>query len=104
MSDTILLMCWVYGDKNPFSVNISREKIVDQLKEAIIAKSPNRFRGIDAYSLDLWHVEIPDDEGELQKLSLDESKVLRPTLELGDCFQGDPPKRRIHIIVKVPGK
>ena len=46
----ITLFCWVYDDKNAFSIDISRDKAVDKLKEAIFAKNPNRFQGIDAYS------------------------------------------------------
>ena len=103
MSDKILLICWVYGDMNPFSVEISRQKIVDQLKQAIVAKKPNRFHGIDAESLTLWKVEIPDDDDAVkQNFEFKGSDILRPSSEIGDYFEGYPPKRRIHIIIRAP--
>ena len=104
MSDNILLICWVYGDMNPFPVEIRRQKIVDQLKEAIVAKQPNRFEGIDADSLKLWKVEIPDDDDDAVKQNFEfkASDILRPGLEIGDYFEGNLPKRRIHIIIRAP--
>ena len=70
---------WVYGDKNPFSIDISREKTVDMLKEAIVAK---KFRSIDAYSLDLWlKIISTEDINKLQPSDLQDEDVLDPTLE-----------------------
>ena len=54
------LYCCIYGDMNPFPVQISRQKTVRQLKEDIVAKKPDWFQGIDADSLKLWKVDMPD--------------------------------------------
>ena len=90
---------------NPFSVEISRQKIVDQLKQDIVARNPNRFQGIDAGSLKLWKVEMPNDDDAMKwNLELKALDMLRSSWEIGDYFEGDPPKRRIHILVKAPGK
>ena len=84
-------------------MEISREKIVGQLKDAIIAKYPHRFHGIDAYLLDLWKVEIPDDDDAMkQNFDFKASDIMRPSWEIGDYFEGFPPKRRIHILIRAP--
>ena len=35
----ITIFCWVYHDESPFSVDISREKTIDKLKDTIVAKN-----------------------------------------------------------------
>ena len=93
MSDTIPVICWVYGDKKSPPVEISREKIVGQLKEAIVTKNPNQFQGIDAKSLDLWKVEIPDNGDAInQNFEFKASDILRPTQNLKRYFTGISPK------------
>ena len=53
-SNMLTLICWVFGDKSAFLVDISPEKTIGYLKKAIIVEKPNRFHGIDADTLMLW--------------------------------------------------
>jgi hypothetical protein len=53
-SDRMILFCWVFDDPRAFPIDIGPEKTVGELKKAIVAENPNRFRGIDAYLLNLW--------------------------------------------------
>ena len=48
-----------------FPVDINRSLTVGHLKDAIKAKKPNDFAGIDANKLKLWKVEIPSDHKDL---------------------------------------
>ena len=103
MSDTVILCCGIYGEKSIFSVKFRRDQLVDELKNAIVAKNPHRFHGIDAYSLDLWKVENESrNKQELREMQLNDDNVLDSTWDIGDYFQGYPPKRCIHIIIRVP--
>ena len=75
----ITLSCWVYGDENYFCVDISREKTVHNLKQAIIAELPNCLRGIDAHSLNLWKVDIDSsNKEELRNVQWNDDDALDP--------------------------
>jgi len=91
--------------QHAFPVNISRDETVGDLKDAIKAKKPNDFAGIDADRLRLWQVEIPVDRNDLiQGQPLQDDDQLKAT-DYIDEFWTDPPKRRhIHVIVKLPCK
>jgi hypothetical protein len=60
---SITLFCLVKGNTtaNAFSVKISRDEPISELKDVIKAKKPNDF----ADKLKLWKVEIPDDRDDL---------------------------------------
>ena len=91
--------------QHAFPVNISRDETVGDLKDAIKAKKPNDFAGIDADRLRLWQVEIPVDRNDLiQGQPLQDDDQLKAT-DYIDEYWTDPPKRRhIHVIVKLPCK
>ncbi|KAN0068526.1 hypothetical protein V8E54_013250 [Elaphomyces granulatus] len=99
----ILLFCWVCGDPQPFPVEISSEKTVGELKKAIVAEKPNRFRGIDADVLNLWKKIIPtSDRKRFQPSDLKEEDELDVTWRIDNYFEEAPQARRIHIIIKAP--
>ena len=103
MLETVILCCRIYGEKSIFSVKIRRDQLVDELKKAIVAGKPHRFHGIDADSLDLWKVENESrNKQELREMQLNDDNVLDSTWEIGDYFEGYPPKRSIHIIIRAP--
>ena len=103
MSDTVILCCGIYGEKSIFSVKIRRGQLVDELKEAIVAKNPHRFHGIDAYSLDLWKVEIESRNKEkLLNVQLHDEDALDPTRKISKAFPEEPLEEHIHIIIRAP--
>jgi hypothetical protein len=104
MPETMIkLFCWIFGDRELFAVKISPDETVFDLKEAIVTKKPNRLQGIDADSLRLWKKEVTEEEKDgLQLSDLNDGDELRATLDIGDYFEEAPPKRKIHIIVKIP--
>ena len=104
MPETMIkLFCWIFGDPKPFSVKISPDDTVYDLKKAIVTEKPNRLQGIDADSLRLWKKEVTEEEKDgLQLSDLNDGDELRATLDIGDYFEEAPPKRKIHIIVKIP--
>src|SRR5467141_3225680 len=102
-SDTMILFCWVCGDTQPFPVEISPEKTVGELKKAIVAEKPNRFRGIDANLLNLWKKIILEcDKNKLQLSDIKDEDELHVTWTVSDYFEEAPQKKSIHIIIKAP--
>ena len=60
---SITLFCLVKGNTtaNAFSVKISRDEPISELKDAIKAKKAPEFDNFPADKLKLWKVEIPGD-------------------------------------------
>src|SRR4051812_45711002 len=104
---SITLLCLVKGNtsENAFSVKISRDEPISELKDAIKAKKQNDFAGIDADRLKLWKVTIPDDQDDLlSNLTLNERDELLATKKISKYFPDSPPEEHIHVIVKLPRK
>ena len=103
----ITLLCLVKGNTtaSAFPVDINKDQLVGHLKEAIKAKKHKTFHGVKAYELKLWKVEISDDRDDpLSNLTLQDQPELLATREIGDYWTEKPPKRHIHVIVKLPRK
>src|ERR1051325_7774344 len=102
---SITLLCLVKGNTlaNAFSVKISREEPISELKKAIKAEKQNDFAGVDADKLRLWKKEIPDDQDDLlSNLILNDEPELLATREIGVYWTEKPPKRNIHVLVEPP--
>ncbi|GET64996.1 kinase-like domain-containing protein [Rhizophagus irregularis DAOM 181602=DAOM 197198] len=102
---SITLLCLVKGNTtaSAFAVDIDRKKLVSHLKDAIKEKKQNDFAGIDADRLKLWKVSIPgDQDDQLRNLILQNSDELLAINDIGDYWPTSPPKKHIHVIVKLP--
>jgi hypothetical protein len=102
---SITLLCLVKGNTlaNAFSVKISREEPISELKKAIKAEKAPEFDNFPADKLKPWKVTIPDDQDDLlNNLSLDDEPELLATREIGDYWTEKPPKKHIHVIVSPP--
>ena len=102
---SITLLCLVKGNTTAiaFSVKISRDEPVSELKKAIKAEKHKTFHGIEADELKLWKVQIPGDQDDLlSNLTLNDGDELLATREIGDYWTEKPPKRNIHVIVEPP--
>jgi hypothetical protein len=97
----MLLICWVYGDSHVFPIDIGSEQIIGSLKKAIVVENPNRFRGVDAYSLAIWKKFIREDDKDKLGLS-DLDDELRVTWTIAEYFNEEPPKKMIHIVIQAP--
>src|ERR1044071_3568431 len=104
---SITLLCLVKGNTlaNAFSVKISRDEPVSELKKAIKAEKQNDFAGVDTDKLRLWKKEIPDDQNDLlSSLTLNDRDELLATKKISKYFPDSPPEEHIHVIVKLPRK
>jgi hypothetical protein len=104
---SITLLCLVKGNTlaNAFSVKISRDEPISELKKAIKAEKQNDFAGIDADRLKLWKVTIPgDQDDQLRNLILQDRDELLAIRKISKYFPDSPPEEHIHVIVKLPRK
>ena len=100
----VTLFCWVPGDKHSFPIKINPEETVGSLKAAIAAVDTARFQ--PAYNLELYLVDIPNTKAAKQSFVLKDLKddhMLDESDEIKDHFQGDPPRKMIHIAITLPG-
>ncbi|RIA81837.1 hypothetical protein C1645_700535, partial [Glomus cerebriforme] len=101
------LFCLVKGNTtaNAFEVNIEKDKSISHLKKVIKAEKAPEFDNFPADKLRLWKVEIRDDRDDLlSNPILNDRDELLVTREIGDYWTEKPPKRHIHVIVKLPCK
>src|SRR2546423_2102763 len=104
---SITLFCLVKGNTtaNAFSVKISKNKLISELKKAIKTEKHKTFHGVEADELKLWKVTIPgDQDDQLRNLVLQDSDELLAINDIGDYWPTSPPKKHIHVIVKLPRK
>jgi hypothetical protein len=109
------IFCLIKGETGAFSVEISSNKMVDQLKKAIKKERSKTLADVDAATLELYHVSIltwdPSNkktiinyvakaQEEMKKPQL--PPKLDPASRLDDVFEVNPPERTLHIIVRIP--
>ncbi len=86
-----------------FTARIESWKTVGDLKNAILEKTPNILKGIDAFQLTLYRVEHPDNgtiADDMNHILKDELKV--STRMLSKVFPIQPSERTINVLVEVP--
>ncbi|RIA84393.1 hypothetical protein C1645_808786 [Glomus cerebriforme] len=101
----ITLLCLVKGNTtaSAFPVDIEKDQLVGHLKKVIKAEQLQTFANVDAKDIKLWEVKISDDQDDLlSNLTLNDVDELLATREIGDYWTEKPPKRHIHVIVKLP--
>ena len=104
---SITLLCLVKGNKttNAFAVDIDSGKLVSHLKDVIKEKNTQTFANVDAKDIKLWKVKIPgDQDDQLRNLNLKDSEELLAINDIGDYWPTTPPKKHIHVIIKLPRK
>ena len=101
---SVTLFCILQGASEAseaFPVDINRSLTVGHLKDAIKAKKPNEFAGIDANKLKLWKVEIPSDHKDLIQGQLVLDDELLAVDEIQEHWTA-PKSKHIHIIIGIP--
>jgi Crinkler effector protein N-terminal domain len=98
------LFCTVVG-KTPFSVKISPDDTVGELKDAIKTKKSHAFHNLDADDLTLYIID-PAIEGSLtekvEKLLAGQPPPLEPVKKLSAVFLKPPEDGEVHILVQPP--
>jgi hypothetical protein len=102
------LNCLVLGDDpcHIFPIKINTTESVGTLKEAIKDKKRHAFQHVDADTLVLWKVSVPNVQtptGNPANFDLpDERSLLSATDRLSKVFSGGPKEGHIHIVVNSP--
>src|SRR6266496_856551 len=102
---SITLLCLVKGNTtaNAFSVKISGDEPISELKDAIKAKKAPEFDNFPADRLKLWKVTIPgDQDDQLRNLILQDSDELLAINDIGDYWPEKPLKKNFHVVVEPP--
>ncbi|PKK61641.1 hypothetical protein RhiirC2_760490, partial [Rhizophagus irregularis] len=103
MSITLFCLVKENSTANAFSVKISNDELISELKKAVKAEKAPEFDHFPVDKLKLWNVSIPDDHDDLlSNLSLNDGDELLATREIGDYWTEKPPKRHIHVLVEPP--
>ncbi|KIJ13061.1 hypothetical protein PAXINDRAFT_100881 [Paxillus involutus ATCC 200175] len=108
----ITLNCLVSGGgcRNIFSVKIDKTETVGTLKNLIKSKKPIAFRNVDANTLVLWKLEVPEsllcDDDTLKEtiksFNLQAEHSLFPVNRLSQIFPKTPNPDHLHIFVEPP--
>src|SRR4051794_6208908 len=104
---SITLFCLVKDNTtaNAFSVKISKDKPISELKKAIKTEKHKTFHGVEADELKLWKVtNSGDQDDQLRNLILQNSDELLAIRKILKYFPDSPPEEHIHVIVKLPRK
>ena len=110
MTDSVTLFCLVDGKATPFSVKMSYNGTVDELKKELEAELAPQFNDATTKDLALWRVSIPvanDDDEDfpvfLNNIHKDNKKRLKSVLhKVTDIFGYGAAENTIHIIVQWP--
>ncbi|GBC03499.1 hypothetical protein RclHR1_05150009 [Rhizophagus clarus] len=104
MSITLFCLIKENTTANAFSVKISRDEPISELKKTIKAEKAPEFDNFPARRLKLWKVEIGGDhlDDQLNNLKLYDSDELFAMSEIGDYWTEKPPMNNIHVIVGPP--
>lgn len=103
---TCELFCLIFGESNPFAVNIAKNETVSDLQDAMKEKQKPKLDSIDANNLTLYLINIIDDEELLKSVNerincLPALKALNPTKKLSAVFETTPAET-VHILVQLP--
>ncbi|OAQ22668.1 hypothetical protein K457DRAFT_25817 [Linnemannia elongata AG-77] len=99
------IFCLVVGQptSNAFSIRISPNKTVDDLKDLIKAKKAIDFKDIDANKLVLWQVAIPVIAANRHiPVVLSEVDFKRELLPTDDIVESALSKKNVHILIECP--
>jgi hypothetical protein len=103
MSITLLCLVKRNTTANAFSVKISRNEPISELKKVIKAEKYKTFHDVEADELKLWKVPISDDQVDpLSNLLLQDSDELLAIRKISKYFPDLPPEEHIHVIVELP--
>ena len=102
-SNMMTLICQVFGDDDPFVIDISGDKFVGQLKDEIRKTQYVTLKDTWGNKLKLWKWNKPDDE--MNDSELGDQSQLSASKTLNQVFgTGTLNPDFIHIIIKADSK
>ena len=93
----------IENDPESFSVQVSGDEIVEDLKKTIINQGLPGCNDLSPKHLKLWQVDKPDNQ-KIDSSGLTDENALKPTWKISDYWKGALPEKCIHIYIKILGK
>ena len=94
------LFCLIENDPESFSVQVSGDEIVEDLKKTIITQGLRN--DLNPKNLKLWQVDKR--RNEIKPGELDNDNSLDPTWKIGDYWNGKAHEKCIHVYIRILGK
>ena len=96
------LFCLIEDDSEPFSIKVSTDETVENLKKSIIMEAFPELSDLHPRDLNLWQVDRQRNEIEPGELENDNS--LDPTWKINRYWEVKPHGERIHVYIRIQGK
>ncbi len=98
------LFCLIENDSEPFSVKVSADETVENLKKSIIMdQGPPELSDLHPRDLKLWRADQPYDQM-IDSRSLTNESALNPTRKINRYWEEKPRDERIHVYIRIQGK
>ena len=94
------LFCLIENDSEPFSVKVSADETVENLKKSIIKSELNNFH---PRNLKLWQVDKPDNQ-KIDSGGLTNENALKPTQRINRYWEKEPDIGFIHVYIRTLGR
>ncbi|KAF9980952.1 hypothetical protein BGZ80_008483, partial [Entomortierella chlamydospora] len=108
MTKELKLFCIIDEGSRAFSVTVSTEDSVDDLKKKIKSEKPITFSGVEADELTLWRAVVPEksDDEAVSLENIEKKKKLNERALIGNLnkFKGWPKltAQEAYIIIEQP--
>ena len=96
------LFCLIEDDSEPFSIKVSRDETVENLKKSIIMEGLPELSDLHPRDLKLWQVD--KQRNEIKPGELENDNSLDPTWKISDYWEGELPGKCIHVYIRILGK
>ena len=75
--------CLLENDSESFSVMVSADQTVENLKKTLISQGPPELNNLHPRDLKLWQVDKPDDQ-KIDSSGITNENALKPTWNISD--------------------
>ena len=97
------LFCLIENDSEPFSIKVSTDETVENLKKSIIMdQGPPELSDLHPRDLKLWQVD--KQRNEIKPGELENDNSLDPTWKINRYWEAKPHDERIHVYIRIQGK
>ena len=96
------LFCLIEDDSEPFSIKVSTDETVENLKKSIIMEGLPELSDLHFRDLKLWQVDRQ--RNEIKPGELENDNSLDPTWKINHYWEVKPHDEHIHIYIRIQGK
>ena len=97
------LFCLIEDDSEPFSIKVSTDETVENLKKSIIMEGLPELSDLHPRDLKLWQVDKPYDQIIVWS-GLTHERALNPTRKIKRYWEAKPCDERIHVYIRIQSK